>query len=48
MVLSRMAGHDYTEDQSAPSVEDCVAKVRALLDSETKFRKAGGKAGDER
>lgn len=39
MVLSRMAGHDYSIDKSAPSIEECVKKCSKLIESETKFRK---------
>ncbi|TRY80701.1 hypothetical protein TCAL_09373 [Tigriopus californicus] len=39
MVLSRMAGYDYSIDQSAPSVEDCIEKCSDLIYSESKVRK---------
>ena len=40
MLLSRMAGHDYTEDKSAPSIEDCVKKCSELLTQETKVKRS--------
>ena len=39
MLLSRMAGYDYTEDKSAPSIEECVKNCSRLLTSETKSSK---------
>ena len=39
MVLSRMAGYDYSIDESKPSVEECVKKCKDLIDSETKVKK---------
>lgn len=40
MVLSRMAGYDYSIDQSEPSVEECVKKCSELIQSESKTRRA--------
>ena len=40
MLLSRMAGYDYTEDKSAPSIEDCVKKCSELLTQETKVKRS--------
>jgi len=39
MVLSRMAGLDYSEDQTAPSVEDCIKQCAELVKAESKTRK---------
>eukprot|EP00095_Tigriopus_kingsejongensis_P002373 maker-scaffold579_size130606-snap-gene-0.18 protein:Tk02373 transcript:maker-scaffold579_size130606-snap-gene-0.18-mRNA-1 annotation:"GL13900" len=39
MVLSRMAGYDYSSDQSAPSVQDCINSCTDLIYSESKARK---------
>ena len=38
MALSREAGYDYTIDQSAPSVEECVRDCQQLIDAETKAK----------
>ena len=40
MLLSRMAGYDYSEDKSAPSIEDCVKKCSELLTQETKVKRS--------
>ena len=40
MLLSRMAGYDYTEDKSAPSIEECVKKCSELLTQETKVKRS--------
>ena len=40
MLLSRMAGYDYTEDKSAPSIDDCVKKCSELLTQETKVKRS--------
>lgn len=39
MALSRMAGYDYTEDRSAPSVESVLEHCRQTIANETKMRK---------
>ena len=39
MALSREAGYDYSIDQSAPSVEECVRNCQQLIDAETKGAK---------
>ena len=38
MALSRMAGHDYTEDQSAPSLESVIDDYRNTVIEETKVK----------
>ena len=38
-LLSRMAGHDYSEDKSAPSIQECIENTSRLLSSETKSSK---------
>ena len=38
MALSRMAGHDYTEDRSAPSVESVINLCRQTIYNETKVK----------
>ena len=38
MLLSRMAGYDYTEDKSAPSVEECIGNCAQLLNQENKIK----------
>ena len=43
MALSREAGYDYSMDQSAPSVEECVRNCQELIEAETKGAKGGGK-----
>ena len=40
MLLSRMAGYDYSEDKSAPSIEECVKKCSELLTQETKVKRS--------
>jgi hypothetical protein len=35
-----MAGYDYTEDKSAPSIEECVKKCSELLTQETKVKRS--------
>jgi len=45
MVLSRMAGHDYSADKSAPPVDECIDQCHQLIESETKFRKGGSVGG---
>ena len=40
MLLSRMSGYDYSEDKSAPSIEDCVKKCSELLTQETKVKRS--------
>lgn len=39
MALSRMAGHDYTEDQSAPPVEEVIQHCSEVIDQETRIKK---------
>jgi hypothetical protein len=39
MVLSRMAGYDYSHDASAPTVEECIRKCADLVKAESKTRK---------
>ena len=46
MVLSRMAGLDYSADQSAPSVEDCIRRCAELVKAETKSRKKSSESSD--
>jgi len=41
MVLSRMAGYDYSVDKSSPPVDECIERCHQLIESETKFRKGG-------
>ena len=38
MALSRMAGHDYTEDQSNPSLEEVLENYRQTVREETKVK----------
>ncbi|XP_037927428.1 rhoGEF domain-containing protein gxcI [Teleopsis dalmanni] len=39
LTLSRMAGYDYSEDQSAPSISSCFDAVTATIQTEGKIRK---------
>lgn len=39
LTLSRMVGDDYSEDQTAPSIADCVADVTKTIQTEGKIRK---------
>jgi len=39
MALSRMAGHDYTEDQCAPPVEDVIQHCSEVIETETRIKK---------
>lgn len=39
LTLSRMAGEDYSEDASEPSIADCVAMVTQTIQTEGKIRK---------
>ena len=39
MALSRMAGYDYTEDRSAPSVESVINHCRQTISTESKLKK---------
>ena len=39
MALSRMAGYDYTEDQSAPSLESVIQNCRQTIINETRIKK---------
>lgn len=39
LTLSRMAGDDYSLDQTAPSISDCVAEVTKTIQTEGKIRK---------
>jgi len=42
MALSRMAGHDYTEDQSAPPVEEVVEHCSEVIEKECRIKKRNG------
>ena len=42
MALSRMAGHDYTEDQSAPPVDEVVAHCSDVIEKECRIKKRNG------
>eukprot|EP00092_Neocalanus_flemingeri_P012303 GFUD01013261.1.p1 GENE.GFUD01013261.1~~GFUD01013261.1.p1 ORF type:complete len:439 (+),score=95.01 GFUD01013261.1:304-1620(+) len=39
MALSRMAGHDYTEDQSAPPVEEVIQHCSEVIETESRIKK---------
>ncbi len=39
LTLSRIAGYDYSIDQSSPSIEDCVENVTNTIQLEGKTRK---------
>jgi len=39
MALSRMAGHDYTEDQSAPPVEEVIRQCSEVIEAESRIKK---------
>uniref|UniRef100_A0A1I8PAM0 BHLH domain-containing protein n=1 Tax=Stomoxys calcitrans TaxID=35570 RepID=A0A1I8PAM0_STOCA len=39
LTLSRMAGYDYSQDQSEPSIADCFEAVTATIQTEGKIRK---------
>ncbi|XP_055919389.1 uncharacterized protein LOC129951320 [Eupeodes corollae] len=39
LTLSRMAGEDYSEDQSEPSIASCMEAVTATIQTEGKIRK---------
>lgn len=39
MTLSRIAGHDYSSDQSEPSIADCVEDVTKTIQQEGKVKK---------
>jgi len=39
MALSRMAGHDYTEDQSAPPVEEVIKHCSEVIEAESRIKK---------
>jgi len=39
MALSRMAGHDYTEDQSAPPVEEVIKHCSEVIETESRIKK---------
>lgn len=39
LTLSRMAGYDYSQDQSEPSIADCFDAVTATIQTEGKIRK---------
>ena len=39
MALSRMAGYDYTEDQSAPSLESVIQHCQQTIINETRIKK---------
>merc|ERR1711971_1259638 len=42
MALSRMAGHDYTEDQSAPPVEVVISHCSEVIEKECRIKKRNG------
>ena len=42
MALSRMAGHDYTEDQSAPPVDEVIAHCSDVIEKECRIKKRNG------
>jgi len=46
MVLSRMAGHDYSKDQTAPSIEECIRQCADLVKAEAKTRKKSSESSD--
>lgn len=46
MVLSRMAGHDYSQDQSEPSIEECIKQCADLVKAEAKSRKKSSESSD--
>ena len=46
MVLSRMAGLDYSADQDAPTVEDCIKHCAELVKAESKTRKKSSESSD--
>ena len=46
MVLSRMAGHDYSMDQSEPSIEECIKQCADLVKAEAKSRKKSSESSD--
>lgn len=47
MTLSRIAGHDYSSDQSEPSIESCVQDVTKTIQSEGKVKKKSKDDGDD-
>ena len=42
MALSRMAGHDYTEDQSAPPVDEVIKHCSDVIEQECRTKKRNG------
>jgi hypothetical protein len=44
MALSRMAGYDYTEDQSAPSLETVIQHCQEVIHTETRIKKRGSQS----
>ena len=42
MALSRMAGHDYTEDQSAPPVDEVINHCAEVIETECRTKKRNG------
>ena len=42
MALSRMAGHDYTEDQSAPPVDEVISHCSEVIEKECRIKKRNG------
>jgi hypothetical protein len=46
MVLSRMSGHDYSGDESAPSIEECIRQCADLVKAEAKTRKKSSESSD--
>ena len=46
MVLSRMSGHDYSADESAPSIEECIRQCADLVKAEAKTRKKSSESSD--
>ncbi|KAL0274893.1 UNVERIFIED_CONTAM: hypothetical protein PYX00_002923 [Menopon gallinae] len=39
MTLSRLAGYDYSKDQSEPEISNCVENVSKTIQTEGKIRK---------
>lgn len=39
LTLSRVAGMDYSEDQSSPAIEECVDQVTRTIQTEGKLRR---------
>lgn len=47
MTLSRIAGHDYSRDQSEPSIESCVEDVTKTIQLEGKVKKKSKEDDDD-